>query len=186
MTPEHRRVLAHESGHALVAWFSPACHHVVEIIARENGNGIVDSMWSGPESAPVLWEMTAQCLGGLAGEYCGIGKYRASGAQDDLLKAVGRARIIVQGGVRDGMPWSVDALAEHVPHLERAFANGLTVTEANVMNTAMRHAIHQIEEHRDGFVRLQKRLATQRLVYGRELEEYFGDRSMIRLLGQFR
>lgn len=186
MTPEHRRVLAHESGHALVSWFSPSCDHVIEVIARENGNGIVMSAWPNLDAVPIHWDRTAQALGGLAGEFCEIGKFRANGAQDDLLVAIGATRALLKKDASGSAPWKRDELAERTFHLERAFTNGLTVAEAKVMDTSLRHAIHLIERHRAGFDLLRKRLMTQRLVYGRELEEYFGDRTMIRLLGRFR
>ncbi len=186
MTPTHARALAHESGHALVAWFSPNCESVAEVIAREDGSGIVASHWPPEKPVRVLWERTSQILGGIAGEYCALGSYRAGGAADDLMKAINVARRIVLLQGADTVPWQGDAYAEKLTHVERAFANGITDDEALVLNRSLRHAIHMIERQRTGFDALQAHLATQRLVYGHELEAHFGNRKLIRLFSIFR
>ncbi|MGH7929368.1 MAG: ATP-dependent zinc metalloprotease FtsH, partial [Candidatus Binatia bacterium] len=98
--PHDRRIVAyHESGHALVAWLTPAADPVrkVTIVPHGRALGVTEQLPSDDRynySATYLMARLAVMLGGRTAEEIAIGDI-TTGAENDLVEATGLARSMV-------------------------------------------------------------------------------------------
>ncbi|HET7909964.1 MAG TPA: ATP-dependent zinc metalloprotease FtsH [Nitrospira sp.] len=98
--PHDRRIVAyHESGHALVAWLTPAADpvHKVTIVPHGRALGVTEQLPSDDHynySVTYLMARLAVMLGGRTAEEIAIGDI-TTGAENDLIEATGLARRMV-------------------------------------------------------------------------------------------
>jgi cell division protease FtsH len=98
--PQDRRIVAyHESGHALVAWLTPAADpvHKVTIVPHGRALGVTEQLPSDDHynySATYLMARLAVMLGGRTAEEIAIGDI-TTGAENDLIEATSLARRMV-------------------------------------------------------------------------------------------
>jgi len=100
MDPEARRVIAyHESGHAIVAWFTPAADevHKITIIPRGQSLGVTEQLPADDQynhSRTYLLAKLSVLLGGRTAEEIAIGDI-TTGAENDLIEATNLARRMI-------------------------------------------------------------------------------------------
>jgi cell division protease FtsH len=103
--PHERQIVAyHESGHALVAWLTPAADpvHKVTIVPHGHALGVTEQLPTDDHfnySVTYLRARLAVMLGGRTAEEIAIGDI-TTGAENDLSEATGLARRMV---IRWGM-----------------------------------------------------------------------------------
>lgn len=139
LDPNDRRVVAyHESGHALVAWLTPAAEsvHKVTIIPHGRALGVTEQLPSDDRynySREYLLARVAVMLGGRAAEETALGDI-TTGAENDLVEATRLVRrMITRWAMGDLGPVAFQA-DEQQPFLGYELAQGRDYSE----NTAAR------------------------------------------------
>ncbi|MGH8301105.1 MAG: ATP-dependent zinc metalloprotease FtsH, partial [Steroidobacteraceae bacterium] len=135
MTPKDRRVTAyHESGHAIVAWLTPAADPVrrVSIVPHGRALGVTEQLpveeRYNMSKADLLARLDVM-LGGRASESLAIGEI-TTGAENDLVKATRLARrMITRWGMGSLGPVAFDAEDEQ-PFLGYQISHGRDYSEA--------------------------------------------------------
>src|SRR4029077_637933 len=133
--PNDRRIVAyHESGHALVAWLTPAADpvHKVTIVPHGHALGVTEQLPSDDHfnySLTYLMARLAVMLGGRTAEEIAIGDI-TTGAENDLIEATSLAR-------RMATRWGMGSLGlvafksdDHQPFLGYDLSQGREYSEA--------------------------------------------------------
>jgi len=187
--PSERRVVAyHESGHAVVAWLTPAADpvHKVTIVPHGQALGLTEQI-PGEErhnlSYSFLRARLAVMLGGRAAEEIAIGEV-TTGAENDLVEATRLARRMVTRWGMGKLGLAAFKTDEQQPFLGYEISQGRDYSE----NTAARidEEVRELLEdtHQDVIRRLTGvRDRLDRLVSALLEEETVGAEQLLRILG---
>jgi cell division protease FtsH len=133
--PHDRRVVAyHESGHALVAWLTPAADpvHKVTIVPHGRALGVTEQLPSDDHfnySVTYLMARLAVMLGGRTAEEIAIGDV-TTGAENDLIEATGLARRMVTRWGMGKLGLVAFRSDDHQPFLGYDLSQGREYSEA--------------------------------------------------------
>ena len=193
ITEKDKRLTAyHESGHALVAWLTPAADpvHKVTIIPRGRTLGVTQFLPEedrvGINESEVQADLTV-ALGGRAAERLVFNDLTA-GAAGDLKHATRLARMMVtQWGMSERVgPVFFRASEEH-PFLGREMSEPRDHSEhtaqvideevARILREADERAYRLLEEHRDELERMTEALIEREVLTVSEIEELIGKRA---------
>lgn len=186
---EKRRVAVHESGHAVVAQFSPEAEplHRVSILPRGMALGVTQQTPSEDRhimTEPQLESRLRVLMGGYAAERLVFGNV-STGAENDLKEATKLASKMV---AHYGMSKNLGAVyydhdSEH-PFLGQRIANDSTASDAtmhvierearSVLSQALEGAKKLLEEHRSGLDALERHLLENETVEKNELSQLLG------------
>ena len=189
---EKRRVAIHESGHAVVAYFTPDTEPVrrVSIIPRGMALGVTQQTPGEDKhmaSQPELEARLRVLMGGYAAEILLYG-HPSSGAENDLRQGTDIAyRMVAQFGMSDKIgPVFYEHRAEH-PFLGQRLATDSGISDLTVhaieeetrrlLATAFEDAKKLIGAHRSVFDDLVTLLLVQETVERGELEKTLGSKS---------
>ena len=187
--PQDRRIVAyHESGHALVAWLTPAADPVqkVTIVPHGRALGVTEQLPSDDRynySATYLMARLAVMLGGRTAEEIAIGDI-TSGAENDLIEATSLARRMV---VRWGMG-NLGLVAfksdDHQPFLGYELSQGREYSEATAAKIDQEIQRLLDVRHREVHDLLQReRAKLDSLVAALLHEETIGAEALAEILG---
>ncbi|MBV8075839.1 MAG: ATP-dependent zinc metalloprotease FtsH [Planctomycetaceae bacterium] len=193
ITEKDKRLTAyHESGHALVAWLTPAADpvHKVTIIPRGRALGVTQFLPEedrvGINESEVQADLTV-ALGGRAAERLVFNDLTA-GAAGDLKHATRLARMMVtQWGMSERVgPVFFRASEEH-PFLGREMSEPRDHSEhtaqvideevARILHEADERAYRLLEAHRDELERMTEALIEREVLTVAEIEELIGKRA---------
>jgi cell division protease FtsH len=189
---EKRRVAIHESGHAVVAYFTPDTEPVrrVTIIPRGMALGVTQQTPGEDKhmaSQPELEAKLRVLMGGYAAEILLYGQ-PSSGAENDLRQGTDIAyRMVAQFGMSDRIgPVFYEHRAEH-PFLGQRLATDSGISDLTVhaieeetrklLGSAFEDAKTLIRAHRGAFDDLVKLLLVQETVERSELEKTLGSKT---------
>jgi len=154
---------AHEAGHALVAWLSPAIETVRGTcwVRQPDGDSRVQviSMPREPVTWYSVWEIAAISAAGMAAEVITHARFETKGCKGDL-KAMREAAINLTGNGKTAAigPWSLLQRGAAIPPFERYFEGGLPLNVADVMRASYLQAHRVILRHRGPYERLRTAL----------------------------
>ncbi|HEX2227764.1 MAG TPA: ATP-dependent zinc metalloprotease FtsH [Candidatus Binatia bacterium] len=185
---ERRAVAIHESGHALVAWLSPAADPVrkVTIVPHGHALGVTEQLPQEDQHNYTVSYLTARLavmLGGRGAEDIVIGDI-STGAENDLVEATRLAR-------RMAIRWGMGKLGvmafqhdEHQPFLGSEISQGRVYSEATAAQ--IDNEVQQLLEERYQAVRrllLNARPKLDRLVNVLLQEETVAQERLVEILG---
>jgi len=187
--PRERRIVAyHESGHALVAWLSPAADpvHKVTIVPHGRALGVTEQLPSDDRynySVTYLMARLAVMLGGRTAEEIAIGDI-TTGAENDLIEATALARRMVTRWGMGSLGLVAFKTDEHQPFLGYELSQGREYSEA----TAARidQEVQRLLEERHKAVQVlltRERAKLDRLVESLLHEETIGQEALAEILG---
>jgi len=186
---EKRRVAIHESGHAVVAHFTPHAEplHRVTIIPRGMALGVTQQTPSSDKhimTQPELESRLRVLMGGYAAERAIMGDI-SSGAANDLQKATDMAfKMVAHFGMSERIgPVFHEHRTEH-PFLGQTLATEGGTSDATVrvieeetrriLAEAVEGASRLITGHREALERLMSALLEQETVEGKQLTDLLG------------
>jgi cell division protease FtsH len=191
MDPHERLIVAyHESGHALVAWLSPAADSVrkVTIVPHGHALGLTEQL---PDDDHYNYNVTyllarlAIMLGGRTAEEIAIGDV-TTGAENDLMQATRLARHMVTRWGMGKLGLMSFQSGEHQPFLGYELAQGREYSEATAARIdqevqrlleEQHRAVHHLLTHaREKLDRLVKVLLQEETVAQDRLAEILGPR----------
>ena len=186
---EKRRVAVHESGHAVVAHFSPNAEplHRVTIIPRGMALGVTQQTPAGDRHIMTQSELDSRLgvlMGGYAAERVVLGDI-SSGAESDLRQATEIAfRMVAHFGMSDRVgPVFHEHKTEH-PFLGQTLATEGGTSDATIhvieeetrgmLNAAVEKAKRIVSEHRAELERLVEALVEKETIDREELRRLLG------------
>jgi cell division protease FtsH len=151
--PQDRRVVAyHESGHALVAWLTPAADpvHKVTIVPHGRSLGVTEQLPSDDHSnysVTYLMARLAVMLGGRTAEEIAIGDV-TTGAENDLIEATGLARRMVTRWGMGNLGLVAFRSDDHQPFLGYDLSQGREYSEATAakIDQEVQHLLEERHE----------------------------------------
>jgi cell division protease FtsH len=189
-----RRIIAyHESGHALVAWFTPDADpvHKVTIIPRGQALGVTEQLPGEDHynySREALLARLAVMLGGRAAEELGIGDI-TTGAERDLVEATRLARRMVTRWGMGSVGLAAFQADEEQPFLGYELAQGRDYSEdtaaridqdvQRLLEESHQAARDLLSGTRKSLDRLVATLLREETVDREELESILGPRSRL-------
>jgi cell division protease FtsH len=189
-----RRIIAyHESGHALVAWFTPDADpvHKVTIIPRGQALGVTEQLPGEDHynySREALLARLAVMLGGRAAEELGIGDI-TTGAEKDLVEATRLARRMVTRWGMGSVGLAAFQADEEQPFLGYELAQGRDYSEdtaaridqdvQRLLEESHQAARDLLSGTRKSLDRLVATLLREETVDREELESILGPRSRL-------
>jgi len=187
--PHERQIVAyHESGHALVAWLTPAADpvHKVTIVPHGHALGVTEQLPTDDHfnySVTYLRARLAVMLGGRTAEEIAIGDI-TTGAENDLIEATGLARRMV---IRWGMG-NLGLVAfksdDHQPFLGYDLSQGREYSEATAAKIDQEVQRVLEERHKAVYELLTRaREKLDRLVKTLLQEETVGQHMLTEILG---
>jgi len=189
MTPKDRRVTAyHESGHAVVAWLTPAADPVrrVTIVPHGRALGVTEQLPAEERYNMSKGDLLARLdvmLGGRTSEHLVIGEI-TTGAENDLVQATRLARhMITRWGMGSLGPVAFEAQDEQ-PFLGYQMAQGRDYSEATAARVD-REVESLLVERQSAVLRLltSARQRLDSLVEKLLKEETLGEEDLKRVLG---
>jgi cell division protease FtsH len=190
-THDRRVVAYHESGHALVAWFTPAADpvHKVTIMPRGRALGVTEQLPGEDHynySREYLMARLAVMMGGRAAEAVVIGDI-TTGAENDLVEATRLARRMVTRWAMGSLgPVALKADDEQ-PFLGYEMAQGRDYSEAtaaridddvhSLLEERYDSVVRLLQDKRELLDRLADRLLHEETVDRNTLEEVLGTRA---------
>ena len=172
-----QRVAAHESGHAVAAWFSPGFKEVSEVFAivraQEDGPLLCEAGTSFACLSTAVWEQMVVLLSGsIATDLCGWpndhgGKsdhYMAVNIACDLFGRTAIFQVIGHkvGGMQIVPPWPCD----------KTLFNDFK----EILAVASQRSLQLLTQHREGFEKLRIELAKHERISSQGLLEILGPR----------
>jgi cell division protease FtsH len=153
---------AHEAGHALVAWLSPAIESVQgtgwERLPDGTSKASVRFAHRKPATAFTIWEISAISAAGMAAEVITHGRFGTRSCRGDLTAMRDASLHLTKGGkILPVAPWQTSPL-DVVPPFERYFRSAIAPLTAAVMRTFFLRAYGRILEHRGAYERLRTAL----------------------------
>jgi cell division protease FtsH len=189
VNPHDRRVVAyHESGHALVAWLTPAADpvHKVTIVPHGRALGVTEQLPSDDHfnySVTYLMARLAVMLGGRTAEEIAIGDV-TTGAENDLIEATDLARRMVTRWGMGNLGLVAFKSDDHQPFLGYDLSQGREYSEATAAKIDQEVQRLLEERHKavyDLLTSAHKKL--DRLVKTLLQEETVGQHMLIEILG---
>ncbi len=188
--PAERRVVAcHESGHAIVAWYTPEADpvHKLTIIPHGRALGVTEQLPGEDRynyTCTYLLARLAVMLGGRSAEEMVLGDI-TTGAENDLVEATRMARrMVTRWGMGKLGLVAFKADEEH-PFLGYSLAQGRDYSEATAASIDLE--VRQLLDERHRFVAdllKRKRAELDRLTEALLKSESLGRAELIQLLGQ--
>ena len=187
---ERRLVAYHESGHALVAWFTPEADpvHKVTIIPHGRALGVTAQLPADERhnySRAYLVARLSVMLGGRAAEEMALGDF-STGAENDLVEATRLARRMVTRWGMGGLGPVAFKADDEQPFLGYELTQGRDFSEATaslvdqeisrLLEERYQEAFDLLLSRRDELDRLVDVLMKGETVRQYELEELFGPR----------
>lgn len=189
---DKKRIAYHESGHALVAWFSPTADPLskITIIPRGRALGVTETM---PEEDRInytqdyLEDRIAIMLGGRCAEKLTFGEV-SSGAADDLKQATRLARrMITSWGMSETLgPVHFPQHEEH-PFLGMEMAQPKDFSDqtakliddevSQLIKRQEKLAVQMLQNHQDDLKRLALALMEKETLDAHEVEQLIGQRA---------
>lgn len=174
------RIIAHECGHAAIAWLSPAVLSVEGIVFQRQGGAFTRVVFN--TSLPdYLDENLVYTLGGLVGEMLARKKVHGSGLggreEADLPIAMDLADSLLRKVGRDGLErrWR-NRLAEPSFDVAAMFVRRPPPAVAAVLNLGYRRGKRLLTENRAGFDRLRRMADGRRDLSQADIASRFGPR----------
>lgn len=170
------RKYAHECGHAVVAWLSPAVEDVLGITFEDDGSALTTMSFR--TAYPELRiEQAVVLMGGLAGELLVWGRVWSGGFGDDLPKA----RAALEAYLRNSSIRELERrwrgrLAESGLDVAAMMARRPPPDVAAAMNICFRRAKWLLIEHRAAFDRLVALSVRKGDLSERDIASRFGPR----------
>ncbi len=170
-----RRIAAHETGHALVAWLSPL---VLEVTGVSISEGKTRYAVVGNGGGDWLFTQLVVCAAGMAGEIAVFGSARSGPSASDLAAARGLAESLAR---QPGWPDYVYRSLASYPgetglDLRAAFSDRLRSDVRQLLSAAYRFARGRINDNRAGFDRLMDALLRRRELGKDDVTALFGPR----------
>jgi cell division protease FtsH len=187
--PNDRRIVAyHESGHALVAWLTPAADpvHKVTIVPHGRALGVTEQLPGDDHfnySVTYLMARLAVMLGGRTAEEIAIGDI-TTGAENDLIEATGLARRMVTRWGMGNLGLVAFKSDDHQPFLGYDLSQGRGYSEATAAK--IDQEVQRLLEERHEAVRqllISAREKLDRLVKALLQEETVGQPMLAEILG---
>jgi cell division protease FtsH len=185
---ERRLVAYHESGHALVAWFSPYSDpvHKVTIIPRGRALGVTEQLPGDDHynySRSYLLARLAVMLGGRTSEEIAIGDV-TTGAENDLVEATRLARRMVTRWAMGNLGLVAFQADEEHPFLGYELAQGRDYSESTAARVDQ-EVQRLLEESHEVARRLltERRVTLDRLAENLLHEETVDQDELARILG---
>lgn len=187
--PRERRIVAyHESGHALVAWLSPAADpvHKATIVPHGRALGVTEQLPSDDHynySVTYLMARLAVMLGGRTAEEIAIGDI-TTGAENDLIEATALARRMVTRWGMGSLGLVAFKTDEHQPFLGYELSQGREYSEATAAK--IDQEVQRLLEERHKAVQellTLEREKLDRLVETLLHEETIGQEALAEILG---
>jgi cell division protease FtsH len=187
--PRDRRIVAyHESGHALVAWLSPAADpvHKVTIVPHGRALGVTEQLPSDDRynySVTYLMARLAVMLGGRTAEEIAIGDI-TTGAENDLIEATALARRMVTRWGMGSLGLVAFKTDEHQPFLGYELSQGREYSEATAAK--IDQEVQRLLEERHKAVQsllTREREKLDHLVESLLHEETIGQETLAEILG---
>jgi len=170
------RAVAHEAGHALVAWHCTSVTRVLRVDVTRSSDGqpgghvLLNRLaWRAPDA---LWCELAVTLAGMAGELVVFGRVRSLNSADDLAQGLSLARSLAEIGTPP--PWS-DVPASTLAFGDM-FADPIDGAVIGVMRAGYAMARHVIMERSLPFCRLMAALSLGSALGEGELAAALGPR----------
>jgi cell division protease FtsH len=187
--PHDRRIVAyHESGHALVAWLTPAADpvHKVTIVPHGRALGVTEQLPSDDHynySVTYLMARLAVMLGGRTAEEIAIGDI-TTGAENDLVEATSLARRMVARWGMGNLGLVAFKTDDHQPFLGYEISQGREYSEATAAKIDQ-EVQHLLEERHQAVHELLTgaREKLDRLVKTLLQEETVGQDALAEILG---
>jgi cell division protease FtsH len=189
--PNDRRIVAyHESGHALVAWLTPAADpvHKVTIVPHGRALGVTEQLPGDDHlnySVTYLMARLAVMLGGRTAEEIAIGDI-TTGAENDLIEATGLARRMVTRWGMGKLGLVAFRSDDHQPFLGYDLSQGRDYSEATaakidqevqrLLDERHKSVNELLTSAREKLDRLVKALLQEETVDQRMLAEILGPR----------
>jgi cell division protease FtsH len=187
--PQDRRIVAyHESGHALVAWLTPAADPVqkVTIVPHGRALGVTEQLPSDDRynySVTYLTARLAVMLGGRTAEEIAIGDI-TTGAENDLIEATALARRMVTRWGMGNLGLVAFKSDDHQPFLGYELSQGREYSEATAAKIDEEVQRLLEDRHREVHDLLQRQRAKlDRLVDALLHEETIGAEALAEILG---
>ena len=182
--PHDRRIVAyHESGHALVAWLTPAADpvHKVTIVPHGRALGVTEQLPSDDRynySVTYLMARLAVMLGGRTAEEIAIGDI-TTGAENDLIEATGLARNMVARWGMGNLGLVAFKTADHQPFLGYDLSQGREYSEATAAKIDREVQRLLEERHKAVYELLTSEREKLDLLVGTLLKEETVDQAML-------
>jgi cell division protease FtsH len=187
--PHDRRIVAyHESGHALIAWLTPAADpvHKVTIVPHGRALGVTEQLPSDDRynySVTYLMARLAVMLGGRTAEEIAIGDV-TTGAENDLIEATDLARRMMTRWGMGNLGLVAFKSDDHQPFLGYDLSKGREYSEATAAKIDQEVQRLLEERHKAVYDLLTSaREKLEHLVRALLLEETVGQRMLIEILG---
>ena len=183
---EKKTIAYHEAGHATASWLLEHASPLVKVTIIPRGRAL-GAAWYLPEERQlttreqILDEM-AYALGGRAAEQLVFGKV-STGALSDLEKVTKQAYAMV---AYFGMSEKIGNISFYdstgqmdfnftKPYSERT-AELIDQEVKEIVEESYKRALHILEKHMDGLVKLAELLLEKEVIFGEDLEQIFGKR----------
>lgn len=170
------RAYAHECGHAVVAWLSPAVASVEGIRFHRDGSAVTSSFFYA-EHPDLLPERAVVAMGGLAGETMVWQRIRSGGFGDDLPKARKILRAFLKKSPLADLErrWN-GRLADSTLDVPAMLTRRPPHDVAAAMNLCYRRAKRLLQDNRAGFYRLVALAERQGDLSREDIASQFGPR----------
>ena len=184
MPEERRRRIraAHETGHCLVAWFSPHIKRVTSItiipetIPEGIRGGYVDIRYMSDIGPDGIWDIIVTDLAGMAGELDRFGRFRTGNAKPDIIHALETAREFLKNVSYPDIRKKFPARDGENPDFAQYLPDEESPRLIKILNFAFIDAKKRIRERRATFDRLEGALLDKDRLDEAELKALLGER----------
>ncbi len=187
ISPNEKNVVAHhEAGHATTSWLLEHAHPLVKVTIVPRGRSL-GAAWYLPEERQIttfeqMFDELTATLGGRAAEQVIFNKI-STGALNDLEKATKQAyAMVVYYGLSEkiGNISYFDSTGQQEYSFNKPFSektNEIIDQEIKkIVEDAYARAVQILSEHKEGLIKLAKKLLDKEVIFGEDLEEIFGKR----------
>jgi ATP-dependent Zn protease len=168
----------HESGHAIVAFFSLNVRELVRVTIDKDGEWAGHLLYTFPVtgSQELRYERAAIAMAGLAAEAIVLGRFESGPGRNDLLAALEVAREIPV----PKPPWEVDASVLVKWDVASPFRDAITEEEKLVLVEAYRRAKSVLLANRSLLEKMALHVVQKRTLGRGDLHEFLGARPWAR------
>ena len=187
ISPNEKNVVAHhEAGHATTSWLLEHAHPLVKVTIVPRGRSL-GAAWYLPEERQIttfdqMFDELTATLGGRAAEQVIFNRI-STGALNDLEKATKQAyAMVVYYGLSEkiGNISYFDSTGQQEYSFNKPFSektNEIIDQEIKkIVEDAYARAVQILSKHKEGLIKLAKKLLDKEVIFGEDLEEIFGKR----------
>jgi len=187
ISPNEKNVVAHhEAGHATTSWLLEHAHPLVKVTIVPRGRSL-GAAWYLPEERQIttfdqMFDEITATLGGRAAEQVIFNRI-STGALNDLEKATKQAYAMV---VYYGLSKKIGNISyfDSTGQQEYSFSKPFSEKTSEIIDQEIKkivedayaRAIQILSEHKEGLIKLAKKLLDKEVIFGEDLEEIFGKR----------